>query len=279
MTIETKKKFNWRSFISLYMTFSGIIIAVSGFILYIAPAGRIAHWTHIPILGLEKDQWQALHIIFTFILVIAAGFHIYYNWRPLMAYLKTRINQKVQLRKELGVSSLLTVALFFVVLAEVQPFTSVLDFGEYVKDSWATEQNEPPVPHAEEMSIEELAKTLNKPVDALLAGLKENGLDAEKTDVVGDLAERTNKSPLDIFTMMNLMPPKQTNSSVQGKGYGRMNLEQLCGELNIAPDRAIKRLQKAGIEAQKTSTLKALASDYSKRPIDLVNLIKGEKTE
>ena len=66
-----KKPFKLRAFISVYMTITSILIAISGIILYIAPPGRIAHWSYWSMLGLTKDEWQGIHIIFTFILVVA----------------------------------------------------------------------------------------------------------------------------------------------------------------------------------------------------------------
>lgn len=275
MAASSKRKFNWRNFVSLYMTFTGIIIAVSGVILYIAPAGRIANWTRIPILGLEKYQWQALHTIFTFLLLIATGFHIWYNWKPLMAYLKTRIKQKIQLRKELWLSSILTLLLFVLILFEVPPFTTVLDFGESVKDGWATQQNEPPVPHAEDMTIEKLAQTLNKPVADLLAGLAIHGINAQKDQIVKEVAAQYGTTPRALFEQMKLQKKLSDTTNLQGKGYGRKTLEELCLQLQVDLEEAIQRLQEAGIMAQKNVTIKTLSSDHNMRPVDLVNIITG----
>lgn len=270
-----KRRFNWRSFISLYMTFSGIVIAVSGVILYIAPAGRIANWTSIPILGLEKFQWQALHTNFTFILLIATGFHIYFNWKPLMAYLKTRIHQKIQIRLELWVSSIITLVLFGLILIEVPPFTTVLNFGESVKDSWATQHNEPPVPHAEDLTIEELAQTVNKQVSNLMSNLAANGIDANKNQIIKEVAERYGTTPSTLYELMRLQKNNSGNSNMQGKGYGRMTLQEICSRLQIDTDQALQRLKEAGIFAQEYESIKNLATDNNMRPNDLVNIITG----
>ncbi len=281
MSTKAKKKFNWRSFVSLYMTFSGLVIAVSGVILYIAPAGRIAKWTHISIIGLEKDQWQALHTIFTFILLVSVGFHIYYNWRPLISYLRTRFHQKIKLRKEMWLSAAVTLLIFVFVLIDVPPFTTVMNFGESIKDGWATEQNEPPVPHAEEMSLAKLADAVKQPVDKLIANLASNDIQASAEDVVKDLAEKYKMTPMELFKRMQLKisVPADETKTYQGMGYGRMSLEDVCLKLGVAPEDALQRLQEAGIMAEKDGNLKTLASDYDKLPIDLVNIIKGNKPE
>ncbi len=281
MSAKTKKKFNWRSFVSVYMTFSGIIIAVSGVILYIAPAGRIAKWTHISILGLEKDQWQSLHTIFTFILVIAVGFHIYYNWRPLVSYLRTRFQQKITLRGEMWLSLVVTVFIFALVLVNIPPFSSVMDLGESIKDTWATKQNEPPVPHAEEMTIKELADAVKRQPDRLIANLTSKGISASAEDLVKDLAEKQKVTPMELFNLMQLKKSEEMPkaSSYQGMGYGRMTLEEVCQKMGITPEDALMNLQEAGIMADKDGNLKNLASEYDKLPIDLVNIMKGMKSE
>ena len=281
MPANATKKFNWRSFVSLYMTFSGLIIAVSGVILYIAPAGRIAKWTHISILGLEKDQWQSLHTIFTFILVIAAGFHIYYNWKPLISYLRTRFQQKITLRKEMWLSTIVTIFIFALVLVNVPPFSSVMDLGESIKDTWATEENEPPVPHAEEMTLKELADAVKQQPGQLVANLAAKGITASAEDLVKDLAERQNITPMELYNLMQLKASGEAvkTQSYQGMGYGRMTLEEVCLKMGIPPEEALMNLQEAGILAEKSGNLKTLASDYNKLPIDLVTIMKGEKPQ
>ena len=112
MSNTTKNKISWRAFTSLYITVSFIIIIISGLILYIAPPGRIAKWAHLPILGLEKDQWQALHTIFTFLFIIASGFHLYFNWKLFMSYLRDKISRSLSLQKELLLSLIVTIAIF-----------------------------------------------------------------------------------------------------------------------------------------------------------------------
>ena len=281
MPANATKKFNWRSFVSLYMTFSGLIIAVSGVILYIAPAGRIAKWTHISILGLEKDQWQSLHTIFTFILVIAAGFHIYYNWKPLISYLRTRFQQKITLRKEMWLSTIVTIFIFALVLVNVPPFSLVMDLGESIKDTWATEENEPPVPHAEEMTLKELADAVKQQPGQLVANLAAKGITASAEDLVKDLAERQNITPMELYNLMQLKASGEAvkTQSYQGMGYGRMTLEEVCLKMGIPPEEALMNLQEAGILAEKSGNLKTLASDYNKLPIDLVTIMKGEKPQ
>lgn len=144
-----KKKFNWRAFISMYISVSFLIMVVSGVILYFAPSGRVAFWSIWKFWGLTKDEWQAVHTIFTFIFVIAAGFHLFYNWKPFVSYLKEKMQSRLKLRREFSFSVIVTALIFILTLAQIPPFSTVMDFGEELTESWETNQTEPPEPHAE----------------------------------------------------------------------------------------------------------------------------------
>jgi len=130
--VETKTKFSWRAFTSLYITLSFIVMIISGIILYIAPPGRIAKWAYIPILGFEKDQWQALHTIFTFLFIIANGFHLYFNWKPFLSYLSDKRKQFFRIKRELLSAIFITAGIFYLVLLNAQPFKTVTEFGESI---------------------------------------------------------------------------------------------------------------------------------------------------
>ncbi len=279
MAAYRKNRFSWRAFVSLYVTWSSLLLLVSGIILYIAPAGRIAKWTHIGILGLEKDQWQALHTIFSFLFIIAGAFHLYYNWKPFISYLKDKFREGLTLRKELYSSTVLALAIFSLTLWNVPPFSSVMDLGEYFTESWESPQNEPPVPHAEAMTITKLAKTIQQPVDGLLDRLQQQDIEANAEMIVKDIAEKNHLTPAQLYEKMQIQKPGATQSatSMAGRGYGRKKLAEICTDLNIPLPEALTRLKNKGIEADGQIILKDLSAKYDMMPVDLVNIIQGQE--
>ncbi len=278
MTAYRKNRFSWRAFVSLYMTWAGIIMVVSGIILYLAPAGRIAKWTHIYILGLEKSDWQAIHTIFTFLTVIAGGFHLYFNWKPFVSYLKNKFSQSISLRKEFMTTTILSFAIFTLTIWNVPPFSTVMDFGEYLTDSWSSEQNEPPVPHAEEMTIAQLAEEIKQPAAQLTERLQKQGVNATETDVIKKLAEQYDLAPQELFEKMQLQKSASV-SSMAGKGYGRMKLSEICQDLNLSLERALQRLEQKGIRAEGEIVLRDLSEKYDLMPIDILNIIQPETAQ
>jgi hypothetical protein len=63
--------FNLRSFTSFSLVISTIIMSWSGFILYVAPPGRIANWGTWKLMLFTKTEWQALHTIFSYLFFIS----------------------------------------------------------------------------------------------------------------------------------------------------------------------------------------------------------------
>jgi hypothetical protein len=247
---------------------------VSGLILYIAPPGRIAKWTYIPILGLEKDQWQALHIIFTFLFIVANGFHLYFNWNSFLSYLKDKKKQVFRLRRELISAFLIAIGILYLVLINVQPFKGVIDFGEAMKSDWSSNSSEPPVPHAEEMTISELAKTIIEDPDLLVSRLEKQGISADINSVVKEIARKYELPPQRIFEKLQFEGNSKTDHQGVKRGYGRMTVIQICNEKNIPLEDAIMKLNNHGIDAQGESILRELAQKSNNSPIEIVKIIE-----
>jgi hypothetical protein len=268
-----KKKFNWRAFISIYVSFSFIIMVFSGIILFLAPAGRIAKWTHIFIFGMEKESWQAVHTIFTFLFILAGVIHIYYNWKPLMNYLKSKAKDKITIRKELILSFLFTLTIFALTLFNIPPFSTIMDLGESLTDSWATEETEPPVPHAETMTFDELATSIEKPVDNMLNNLKEQNITATKDDIIKDVADRYKLTPMDLFGKMKTVKKVGSLSPHAGSGLGMKTLSEVCKTIDVDLNTSLSLLAKNGLDVSANMTLKDIAGKYDKNPIDVIEMI------
>lgn len=155
------REFKWRSFVSFGMFFSFLIMAVSGIILYLAPPGRVFRWTNWHLLGVDLNQWQALHTLFSYLFTGFAVSHIFsMNWKILFSYFTRKTREGLRRKRELISASL--VMLLFVVgtLFNVPPFSSVMQLGSWSSDTWGKNIDYPPVAHAEQMTLEEIALVL-----------------------------------------------------------------------------------------------------------------------
>ena len=196
--------FRLRIFISLLIAFSGLVMILSGLVLYVVPEGRVAYWTNWKLLGLTKTDWGSVHTNLSLVFFIALFFHLYYNWRVLKAYLKDRVRQTFALRRELAAALALGLVVVFGSIAALPPFSQVMDLGATAKKTWyAGEDVLPPFPHAELMPLRELAKKIDLNLPGMLEVLAEKGYPADSGEAsLKDLADRHDTSPMQVFEVM-----------------------------------------------------------------------------
>jgi hypothetical protein len=273
MTIGPTPGFRWKVFASLYIAISMLVIGGSGLVLFLAPPGRVAHWSHWKLAGLTKAQWQAVHTAFAFVFLAVVALHVYYNWKPLVGYLRQLLSN-AELAVSVGASLLIAVAS----IAGWPPFGALMDLGESLKQSWANERTEPPIPHAESMTLTRLCALTGLDVGTVVADLRAQGLPAGPEATIGDLAASAGLTPQQLFERLGgTTPPagRGSGSSGHGRGLGRKTVGQVCSELGVDTQAALDQLRRRGIDASATDNLRALALEHGRSPSDLVELIAG----
>ncbi len=86
----TTSVFRGRAFVSLLMLCSFAVVAVSGLVLYAAPRGPAGDWFF---LWLSKREWASLHVVFSVLFPALVAVHLAFNWKPLVSYIKRKIEQ------------------------------------------------------------------------------------------------------------------------------------------------------------------------------------------
>lgn len=271
-----KKKFNWRAFISFGLTYSYIVILVSGLVLYMSPAGRYAHWVNWKIAGFTKEGWQALHTIFSFTFVILSVFHLFtINWKAFLSYLKSKSQKGLNKKREFIISTTLFIIFTGGVIFGLPPFQSVMNLGEYLTESWEKEEEEPPIPHAELLTLNELSEQLKfATTEQITEKLKAHGYTFENTSVqtLKEIAEANGTTPSAIYEKISKKPASQG----RGSGIGRKSLEDFAIEKGKNIDEVLTLLKKNNITAKKEQTLKEIGEQNDIPPRDIVELIDPE---
>jgi hypothetical protein len=127
---------------SLSLGFSFLIMSYTGVILYIAPHGRIAKWIDWHFLGLDKTQYQELHITSMVTFLVFGILHIYYNWKPIISYMKDSTKKISFTKKEFLIALLLNILFIVGTLTSIQPFKGFIDMGETIKEIWGESSTE-----------------------------------------------------------------------------------------------------------------------------------------
>jgi hypothetical protein len=130
-------------------------------LLYIVPQGRVAYWADWKLWGLTKTDWGNIHINVGLLFLIALFLHIYYNWKPLINYLKDKTKAIKVFTPEFNAALIITVAFFIGTYLMLPPFSWVMALNDHFKDSGASKYGEPPYGHAELSSLKTFAKKMN----------------------------------------------------------------------------------------------------------------------
>ncbi len=270
------KKFSWKAFISFYIAFSFIVLGLSGIVLYVAPPGRIANWSIWTLVALSKAQWQAVHTIFAFVFLVAAGFHLYFNWKVLVAYVRTKLHEGIRMKWELAAASGIGVLLLGVTIGGLPPFSTVMDVGDDIKNAWAVPASEPPIPHAEELTVDKLAESVKLPPDAARANLQQHGVVVAAPDMtVKQIAEANQLTPQQVYQKIQSAEAPAVAPAFGGGGWGRKTVAQVSAEYKVPVEVAIGRLGDAGLTAEGGTPLKDLATAAKTTPVEIAKIMAG----
>lgn len=292
------REFNKRAFVS-FLTFAGFfVLGITGIILFISPAGRIAYWTNWTFAGLTKTQWGNIHIVSSLIFLIAGIFHTWLNWKPLTGYIRDRIRGGFRFSRELGIA--LCIALFIIVgsALEIPPIGSFLGFNESVKESWIVDKSyEPPFGHAEMVSLKGFSKKMGIDLKGAVKALESRGIViANVEDALDKIARENKMSPMQIYMIIkplessgdntvrtgegtapgNVYTAEMVEEKFSGSGIGQKTLTEVCSQLGIDCAVVRSRLAGKGIEMKESEKMKDCAHRYKMNPLDLLKIMAVE---
>jgi len=282
----SKRRLNWRAFISVTTALSFMAMSVTGVVLFVTPPGRIAHWTGWRMLALTKDQWAGLHIWFSLIFMIAAVLHLYLNWRSFLSYFRNKIRKAFALRTEWAIALFLCILVGWATLANVKPFSSLLIWNETIKNSWEAPVGQAPLPHAELMTLSELARqTDGLEIESMVKNLQAAGIEVPSPEVVlGDLAKKAGMTPMQLYAIATGQsttprPGGGRGANRQGQqqggyGIGRLTLRQYCEQQNLDLEKTVQKLREKGFRPEPDMTLRDIAGTGGVHPSAMRDIIE-----
>lgn len=196
MQNEKNNRFSWKVLISFYIFLSFIVISISGLIIYIAPSGRIAYWSQWIFWGMTKSHWKSLHVIFTFLFIIATTLHIYFNWAIFMDYLRKKAGKFINKRRELLAAIIVSILISILTLSNFTPIVSVIKWGDSLGEKMIGQNDFPPAPYAELLSVKKFAAIIEMDVNDLMVELKNNGYNVkDENAIIKEIAKKYNIHP------------------------------------------------------------------------------------
>lgn len=255
---------NMRKITSLTALVSFLLLMLTSIILYIVPSGRVAYWAGYELWSLTKEQWGAVHINLGFLLFVAILLHIYYNWTPIVNYLKNRSKQVRVFTPDFNISLVVTLVVFFGTLAGLPPMSLIIDLGESITDQANIKYGEPPYGHAELSPLKDFAEKIKVDFEEGMALLDKAGIQVESpTQTMQEIAEANGLSPKDVYQVMR---PEAIGVSVEMPeeapgGTGKRTLAAICEQYRLNPATIIQGLAAKNITAEADMEMKDIAAD------------------
>ena len=219
-TSTTSSRFGLRAFTSMLLSISFSALCISGIILFLTPRGRTANWTGWTLLGLDKHEWTSLHVNNSILFIAVAAIHLFLNWSVLMRYLSNKKVPGIHKKKELFVALCVAIVCVAGPIYSIPPFSSVMDLNEDVKDYWeqdtARGNAQPPVAHAEELTLAGLADQIFLTEEQVATALENKGFDVSNPySTVFELALQQEMTPSEMFEVIREAYP-------ESRGWGKI---------------------------------------------------------
>ena len=265
-----QKTFHWRGLTSLTVTGAFLVLATTGVILYCTPQGRVANWTGWTFLGLEKEEWAAIHTTASILFVVSSLFHVYFNWRLLLNYII--LKRRLHLKRELAGAFAIVIVVAAGTVLNIPPFSTIVAVNNQIKLYWERLHIQAPYPHAEDSTLRDFCDRTGLSPDAIAKQLGAAGVHVKdpNTETIRDLAFAHDMKPMELFSKM----PAGSKTQGSGSGLGRYTVRILCEESGIPLENALETLRREGFDARADSTLKSLAEQSGRSPMQIKRLVE-----
>lgn len=264
---------------SLTMLWSILIMTYTGVMLFIAPPGRIANWANWKLLGLGKEDYAQMHSTFMVLFVVMTLLHVYYNWKPMTSYMKNKAKEMIVFTKDMIAAIVLSLVFVVGTLVGSVPFSSFLEFGDGIKNSWEKEYGTAPYSHAELSSLKMFCKKLGFDLDKSKEILNSNNIKFEESQSLIQIGEANSVSPQFIYNLLKKNFEKDGKATIELTGLGKKTVEQVAQTLRLETSDFISKLKALGIEAKKDDKFRMAAEKADMSPMDVMVELGFKKPE
>ncbi|MDM8522141.1 DUF4405 domain-containing protein [Desulfococcaceae bacterium HSG8] len=268
---------------SLTALLSFAVLAFTSIILYIVPQGRIAYWADWHLFGLTKTEWGDIHISTGVLFIIAIGFHIWYNWKMILAYLKDKARNLKIFTKDFNIALILTAAFVLGTYFQAPPFVWISDINTYLKDSAAREYGDPPYGHAELSGLKTFIGKMGFNPKECTDRLKKAGVMVENSSQsLAEIARLNNMSPQQVYLAMKPAGEAgkaKTMPDSPPVGMGRRSIADICQEYSLNIPAVLRGLAQNNIRATAEMSIREIAEQNNTGPADIYEAIKRVKSK
>ncbi|MGW8193869.1 MAG: DUF4405 domain-containing protein [Desulforhopalus sp.] len=271
---------NLRKVTSMTLFLSSMVLIINSLVLYVVPEGRVAYWANWQFLGLSKVAWGEQHTTIGFLFIVAGILHLYYNWKPIVAYMKNKAREVTVFTGAFNMAFGLTVIVVVGTYFHIPPMSTILNISKGFKVSASQKYGEPPYGHAETSSLELFARREGLELRKSVELLKAAGINfTDEKQTIKEIALLNTKSPQQIYAtikpatskpkLAGAVPGATAFLNAPKSGWGKWKLRDICLQYDLDLKLIIAGLDEKNIQAQGDSTLKEIAEANGMSPLDV----------
>ena len=276
---------NIRKITSMTLLLSLVVLTINSIVLYVVPEGRVANWATWSFIGLTKGDWGAQHTTVGFLFLVAGILHIYYNWNPIVAYMKNKAREVKVFTGSFNVALALTVIFVVGTYYNVPPMSTIVEISEHFKDAAAKTYGEPPYGHAESSSLKMFTARENLDLPKSIELLEAAGIAVtNEKELLQEIAERAKKSPQQIYEIIKpakVSAPQPSNEAgassplpiAPNSGLGKKTLGDVCSEYGLDISGIIEQLAARGIKAEAGEKFKEIGAAHDMEPMQVYEML------
>ena len=277
---------NIRKITSLTMLISFVLCILTSVIIYIMPYGRVTYWSNWQLWGLNKTQWRELHLNLGILLLLAGFLHVYYNWKPITAYLNNKVKRMKVFTVNFNIALILTLIVGIGTYFQIPPMSTVIDIRESIRDSASIKYGEPPYLRAELSSLKMFAKRAELELFKSMELLRQASIQfKDETQTINDIAKENNLTPKQVYEIIKPAIQKKDTGEhsvfpdSSPPGFGRKKLAEVCADFGLDLSEIIHALSKKGVKAESAQSIKEIATKNNMQPIAIFDIIRDASNE
>ncbi len=263
----------YQRFVSLTAMLSFVLLIISSGVLYFIADRKVTAWTSWGFLGLDKQQWDNIHINIGILSLIMIVWHIYFNWKPIKNYLKEKKKLKI-FTKEFNIA-LIVVSVFTAgTITMTLPFSFLVNIGNGIKAINSLNNGNPPFGYAEYATLGDFCLITSIDIHDALDKLKRKNIKVSSSgQILKDIAKNNDISPKDIFSIIKTDTTKFDLPSDIPIGIAHKSLTKLAQEYNMSLDKFITHLSSRDIKISADTSFKKIAKQNDLHPAQLYNIL------
>jgi AraC-like DNA-binding protein len=164
-------------------------------------------------------------------------------------------------------------------LFEIIPFSSFLNFGDGVKNSWEKEYGTAPYSHAELSSIDKFSQKLGYDTQKVKKVLESKNIKFRSSQSLLQISKDNNVSPQFIYNILKEQLDKE-GKIIPLTGLGKKTVKEVAQTLNISAKEFKNKLKTLGINSvEEDRKFKEVLEEYDMSPMDVMEKLGYKKAK